>query len=205
MARRSDHTREQIFDMAMAAAERIVETDGFRGLTARNVADAIGYSPGTLYNLFDGLDDVVLQLNGRTLDRLYDLLSESSVSGDPEADIGALLDRYLDFLHDHPDLWRVLFEHKLPRDRSLPVWYVLKVDRVLGLVARALEPYFSAADGHRKADAARILWASLHGICSLADMGKLDAITSRPVRDMAKELMRLLLAGLDVSRASASR
>jgi AcrR family transcriptional regulator len=205
MARRSDHTRKQIFDMAMAAAERIVETDGFCGLTARNIAGAIGYSPGTLYNIFDGRDDIVLHLNGRVLDRLYNRLVDAPVSGVPNVDIGGLLDRYFDFLHDHPNLWRMLFEHKLSRDRSFPVWYVLKVDRVLGLVSSALEPFFCDEEKNRKAEAARILWASLHGICSLADMGKLNAITNRPVRDMAKELMRLLLAGLDVSRASILR
>ena len=43
MARRTDHSREELYENALAAAQNIVETDGFRALTARNVADAIGY------------------------------------------------------------------------------------------------------------------------------------------------------------------
>lgn len=205
MARRSDHTREQIFDMAMAAAERIVETDGYLGLTARSVAHAIGYSPGTLYNLFENIDDIVLHLNGRTLDRLYDRLAEVPDVGDPEADLRRLLNGYLGFIEDHPHLWQVLFEYKWSKDRPRPQWYVQKAARALGLVERSLAPLFPERDGHRLADAARILWASLHGICSLADMGRLDAITSRPAREMAGELVRLLLAGLETDRAAVCR
>ena len=80
MARRADHSREELCEIAMQAAERIVETDGLRALTARNVADAIGYSPGTLYNLFANLDELILQLNGRTLDALHDRLARDGRS-----------------------------------------------------------------------------------------------------------------------------
>ena len=80
MARRADHSREELYDNALAAAQRIVETDGFRALTARSVADAIGYSPGTLYNLFENLDDLIIHLNGRTLDALYDRLAPDAAA-----------------------------------------------------------------------------------------------------------------------------
>lgn len=69
MARRPDHSRDELYALAMNAARGIVERDGIRGLTARNIATAIGYSPGTLYNLFDNLDDLALQINGATLAR----------------------------------------------------------------------------------------------------------------------------------------
>ncbi len=205
MARRSDHTREQIFDMAMAAAERIVETEGYRALTARSVAHAIGYSPGTLYNLFANLDEIVLHLNGRTLDRLYDRLVVAPYVGRPEADLLRLLDDYLAFLEDHPHLWQVLFDYKWPKDRPRPLWYDQKVARVLGLIERSLTPLFPRQDEHRLADVARILWAALHGICSLADMGRLDVVSARPARDMAGDLVRLLLAGLVAEPAAVPR
>ena len=44
--------------MAMAAAREIAEKEGLRGLTARRIAREIGYTVGTLYNLFDNLDDL---------------------------------------------------------------------------------------------------------------------------------------------------
>ena len=64
MARRSDHSREQLADMAVAAATALAERDGLRGVTARGVAREIGYTVGTLYNVFDNLDDVLRHATG---------------------------------------------------------------------------------------------------------------------------------------------
>jgi AcrR family transcriptional regulator len=61
MARRSDHSRDELYNLAMTAARDIVRREGMAALTARGLATAIGYSPGTLYNLFDSLDELALQ------------------------------------------------------------------------------------------------------------------------------------------------
>ena len=50
-------------------------------LTARKVAQAIGYAPGTLYNLFRNRDEMILHLNGRTLDRLCRDRTVSEMAG----------------------------------------------------------------------------------------------------------------------------
>lgn len=200
MARRSDHSREELYEMALAATRSIVEAGGLRALTARNIADAIGYSPGTLYNLFENLDDMIVHLNGRTLDEVHDRLSAGSVTGVPERDLARLLDGYLGFLEDHPNLWSVLFEFSLPRGHALPDWYVGKVAKVLALVEEAFTPLFDAADGEDRRHAARILWAALHGICSLADAGKLHVVTTQSVREMAESLLATFITGLKAER-----
>ncbi|NQV22214.1 MAG: TetR/AcrR family transcriptional regulator [Rhodospirillales bacterium] len=201
MGRRSDHSRDELYELALNAARQIVEADGFRALTARNVADAIGYSPGTLYNLFENLDELVVHLNGRTLDELYDQLSGGPKTGVPEDDAGRLVAEYLSFLEQNPRLWNVLFEHKLPEGETLPEWYDVKVDKVLGRVEDALSPLFTPDDAEGKQHAARVLWASLHGICSLSETGKLDVVTPRPVRDMAVTLVKNFVTGLRVNVA----
>jgi len=199
MARRSDHSREELYELALGAAERIVEVDGFRALTARNVADAIGYSPGTLYNLFENLDGMIVHLNGRTLDNLHDRLASAAAIGVPDKDIHELLNGYLGFLEDHPNLWSTLFEYSLPEGDTLPDWYLRKISMVLGLVERALSPLFDENEEEKLGQAARILWASLHGICSLSESGKLDVVTSQSVREMAEGMMFHFITGLQVN------
>ncbi len=73
MARRKDHSREELKDLILQAAWKIVGAEGYEGLTARRVAAEIGYAPGTIYNLFASMDDLCQQLCGRTLDDLYGL------------------------------------------------------------------------------------------------------------------------------------
>jgi len=199
MARRSDHNREELYELALNAAKGIVGKDGLHALTARNVADAIGYSPGTLYNLFDNLDGLILHLNGRTLDSLYGRLNTVTLKNKPAIDVQALLDAYLGFLSDEPNLWRTLFDHTLPDGINLPDWYSQKIDKPLALIERALSPLFTSKNPDDAKRTARILWASLHGICSLSDTGKLDVVTNQTVSQMANELTRHFVTGLKIN------
>ncbi len=202
MGRRSDHSREELYELALATARRIVEKEGLPGLTARNVARAMGYAPGTLYNLFGNLDDMIVHLNARTLDDLNDRLSVDLGAGSPEEVLGRMLSGYLDFLEENSNLWNLLFEHKLPGDRKIPDWYAGKVDKVLSLVEEVLSPLFAEDRQDQKRDAACILWASLHGICSLYQAGKLDVLTSTSVREMAEALLSNFISGLRFNQAT---
>ena len=76
MARRSDHTHDEIRDMILDAAETIVMEHGLKGLSTRKVTRDIGYTVGTLYLVFENLDDLVTHINTRTLNRLYQLLTD---------------------------------------------------------------------------------------------------------------------------------
>ena len=196
MARRSDHKREELYELALDAAAEIVERDGHRALTARNVADAIGYSPGTLYNLFENLDDMVVHLNGSTLDHLFDRLNQIALSGYPDTDTQMLLNGYLGFLSDHPGRWQMLFEYNLATEMTLPEWYRGKIDKLLAIVEQALEPLFTDTETDRKKNAARTLWACLHGIRSLGSSGKLMVVTDLSVAEMAGAFIADYVAGL---------
>lgn len=203
MARRNDHSREQLYDMALDAARQVVEEDGFRALTARNVADAIGYSPGTLYNIFSNLDDLILHLNGSTLDSLHAAISRSALSGNPYKDLEQLLEAYLGFLESHPSLWRAITDYSLPEGAGVPEWYGRKVDKVLSVVESAIAPAYGNHNEARETPmaAARVLWAGLHGICSLSDAGKLDVLGTASVRNMAKILATNFIAGVEARRS----
>lgn len=202
MGRRSDHSREELYDLALDAARGIVADSGLSALTARKVAQAIGYSPGTLYNVFDDLDDLIVRMNGRTLDALYDQLSSIPQTGDPARDLNALLAGYLSFLDSNRNLWAVLFDHSLSAGQTLPEWYVQKIDRVLGLIEAGLAWRLPDLDDASLKDAARILWASLHGICSLSGSGKLQIVSDQTVHAMAETLMTHFVAGLEQTRGT---
>lgn len=195
MGRRSDHSKEELYELALRAARDIIEADGARGLTARNVADAMGYSPGTLYNLFENLDDLITHLNGRLLDEMGDALAELPVGDDPRENLTRLLHRYLSFIGERANLWVLLFEHTIPGGQ-VPAWYQRKVEKVLGVLEDALGPAFPAGDIDGPKRSARVLWASLHGIWSLSSSGKLDVLTSDTATDMAETLIATYVAGL---------
>lgn len=194
MARRSDHSREELYDLALESARVIAEKEGLRGLAARRIARDIGYTVGTIYNLFEDLDDLIVHLNGRTLNALYATLADLPQNGEPETAVRALAKGYIAFVGDHRKLWTVLFEHHLPETRQMPDWHHDKILRLIGLLERALAPLFQAGRETERHHAARVLWSSLHGICSLESAGKL--VASETVTAMTETLVTHFLAGL---------
>ena len=180
--------------MALETAREIAEKEGLRGLAARRIARDIGYTVGTIYNLFEDLDDLIVHLNGRTLDALYAALVNLPRKGEPETVIRTLAQGYIKFVGERPKLWSVQFEHHLPESRQMPDWHHEKILRLLGLVERGLAPLFAPGRETERHHAARVLWSSLHGICSLESAGKLDA--GETVTAMADTLVTYILAGV---------
>ena len=194
MGRRSDHTREELYELALDAAERIIEAEGLKSLAVRRVAGEIGYSHGTLYNVFADLDDLIINLNGRTLDALYEALKDIPVEGEPAAALMRLSEGYIAFIRRHRNLWSLLFEHHLPDGRELPEWHGEKILHLLKLVETALAPLFPTGKEKARVHSARVLWSSLDGICSLEGSRKLAQHES--VEALARSLVLNYVEGL---------
>lgn len=196
MARRSDHSREEIRQMALNAAEAIVAAEGYKGLSARKVAGAIDYTVGTLYLVFENLDDLVLQVNGRTLDALYEWLrARRAGGGDARASLLALADAYIDYAETETPRWNMLFEYVAEQGNELPEWYQVKLSRVFGLVEAALKPLADHRSPLELQQAARVLWAAVHGICTLKIRHRMDLAGGQSAGEMARMLMDNFLSG----------
>ena len=204
MGRRSTHTPEQLRKLILDAAQAIIEDKGLSGLSAREIAKRISYSPGTIYNMFDNLDDVILNVEARVLDDLLERLEKAIGEADPGEDTVLRLARnYLDFTHERPRLWNVLFEHYLPAGADVPLWYQEKLESLMACVERALETCFpDGSDPEARRRAARVLWAGVHGITSLSTANKLASVTSEAATQLVDDLVRTYLAGLVAERTS---
>lgn len=177
MARRKDHTREELEALIIDSARALVVEGGIEALTARNVARCTGYVPGTIYNLFPSMDGLVLHVNAWTLDRMYEFLSEvRPAHKNPRKNLALLASAYRAFIRDNRSLWLLLFSDRLPEERHQLPWYQERIDRLFGLI----EAMFARmAPGGRKRTlslSARTLWASFHGLCFLEESGHLSTI-----------------------------
>jgi AcrR family transcriptional regulator len=161
MGRRSDHSREEIREMAISAAAKIVETEGFQSLTARKIAAKIGYTVGTLYHVFRNFDDIVIHLNAQTIDEMAVLIQKNvKRKRNAETRIRTMAGVYVDYATEHPDRWRLVLM-KVRRD----VLFEMVADNL-----RELSPNHIAQEIDHTATA---LWSGIHGICILALTGKL--------------------------------
>ena len=195
MARRSDHTREELRELALTAAERIVVEQGHTHLSARKVAQTIGYTVGTLYLVFENLDDLILQVNARTLDRLHArMLEVKRKCRDPRACLLRLGEAYIDFATEDPDRWWLIFDHRFDR-REVPDWYQDNVARMFELVEELLQAAAARRSRQTVRQAARALWSGVHGICTLALTGRMAVAGVASVHSLVRSLIDNFLKG----------
>ena len=195
MGRRNEHTREELREIALQAAEHLVAEHGLAGLSTRKVVGRIGYTVGSLYMVFRNLDDLIAQMNERTLETLQARLIAAIADQSPAAAIRALARTYITFALADTHRWLAIYEHRMPDDQPLPESFTDKVARMFELVQQQLAllcPHRSPED---IALAARALWSGVHGICILGFDQKLEMAGGRPIQDVTGSLLDHYLAG----------
>jgi AcrR family transcriptional regulator len=203
MGRRGEHSKSEIESMALEAAEAIIESQGYSGLSARKVASAIGYTVGSLYFVFRNLDELVLRINGRTLDQLHAVLIDALTECRfPQQCVLAMSKAYLDFAAQHPHRWRMIFEHH-PRDESLSMDINReKLDSFYDLVEKQLKALAARPD-EEIALAARAIWNGVHGIATMTIKRIPLAGAESTAHQISRNLISNYLSGLNTEEINS--
>jgi AcrR family transcriptional regulator len=195
MARRSDNTRDELKKMAIDAGLDLLEESGVEELSARKIAARIGYTVGTLYNVFDDFEDIVLHLNTATLRDMHEQLAKLAHSRKkPQQRILDFAHCYGDYALAHQARWQLL--HQYSRSKKLPDWFMAEVQTIFALVDAPLKEV-SAQKPATTRDAAKVLWAGLHGICALSLSQKLERLEAAPMRLLIDNFVLHYVKGLE--------
>lgn len=176
MARRSEHTQDEIRTMVLDAAQTILVEDGVANLKVRNIAMEIGYTVGSIYMVFDSMADVIMHLKLRTLDDIALALQQVPTANAPEQCLLDLSKAYLAFAGQHFNRWHLLFDHGQLHGVATPEWYTQKVMQLFKPVAAQFERLAPRANAEQTQRAAQALWSGVHGVCLLSLSGSLDVL-----------------------------
>ena len=189
MARRKDHTREELTQLAVNCGRELVIPDGTSALTARNVAKAIGYTPGTLYNLFANIDGLTAAINCVTLDEFAETIAAIRArSSSPKKQLENICQAYLMIQQEQPSLWTLLFATPITIQSDA---YGKAIHQVFDQVVETIRPLCSNQNTARQD--AKIIWSTLHGICLLQQPGKLDVTESDSSAVLIKRFLNQFL------------
>jgi len=202
MARRSDHSREELSGLVIAAARTIAAKAGWPAVTMRAIAGRIGYAPGSIYNAVGDLDAVLLRVNAATLETLAVELEAVLERFGPETDITAralaLADSYMRFVEKNARLWASVLERVPRAEDPVPDWYAAPRLRLIESVSAAIAPVFPQVKARRRAVVA--LWAALQGVAALAIGGNLAfAAGEIAPRDIARSIVLRYLTGRETA------
>jgi AcrR family transcriptional regulator len=168
VARRSDHTKEQLTELVVDATAALIEEHQTLKITARQIAERVGYTPGTLYTHFENLDDIFLHVNARSLAQLRNILLDAVAGEDsPQEAIRAMGLAYLDYARNQPHRFQLMFTPRLPNGAIPPPFLQNEIEGLFALLGAQLKR-ISEADDRTLEVGVRALWSGVHGVASLA-------------------------------------
>lgn len=206
IAERKERDKEDVRRKILDAAHDLFETQGYENVTMRAVADAIEYSPTTIYLHFENKDALVEALCFEDFDRLFSAMNQEPLPKDPIERMRALGRAYAAFGIANPNHYRFMFMtsgdwKKHARETDTPPSKSYEVLREAVEEAMA-QGYFKKGDVDL---VSQIVWASIHGVVSLLitfKPGQFPRVDPRPgliEGSMEATLHGLLVSGKDKS------
>ena len=184
MGRRSDHSREELEAMILAQGHRHMAEAGFARFSSREVAKRIGYSVGTLYNVFGSYDRLIVAINTRTFD-LWAAYLEARLAGNPPDRIAALVDGYFSFARENMNIWMAIYDHRLPLGVPMPEDYARQRAGLTEIVVREVAAVLPPDSRDIAPRLARSLVATVHGHCTFALNGSFALLGESDPLDLA--------------------
>jgi len=173
IAERKERQKAELREQILAAAREIVLEQGFEALSMRKIAEAIEYSPATIYLHFASRDDIALELVREGFAEMLGAIGPATLLSDPVERLRDIGRRYVRFGLEHPLTYRLIFMED-PKFSNSVIGQQLDAPGEPGSIAfevleRTVEELV-AKGIFRPIDpevASQLLWAGVHGIVSL--------------------------------------
>lgn len=160
--------REQI----LQAAHDLFLEKGFEQVSIRNIAEAIEYSPATIYLYFKDKNEIFHALHTQAFGKFNEYQQSLPQITDPLDRLMFMGKAYMQFSLKHPEYYDIMFIMQAPMDLAddldcAAVWPEGKCahDLLENLILECInQGHFK---GHDYKSLALMVWASVHGLCSL--------------------------------------
>jgi AcrR family transcriptional regulator len=112
-AARREKSRQEMRELILAEARRLLTEEGAEAVSMRAIAQAIGYTPGALYQYFPAKEDIFHALYFEGTDGLAGRMAAAKAAIPPETPtsdaLRALGRAYRAYAHEQPELFRLVF------------------------------------------------------------------------------------------------
>jgi AcrR family transcriptional regulator len=167
---RKERQKMEMKDLILQSAHQLFLEKGFSEVSIRNIAEAIEYSPATIYLYFKDKNDIFYALHGEAFKIFNSAIASIVTIKDPLERLFTLGEKYMEFAFSHPKYYDIMFiiESPMQCDENSEDWKegenALKF--LESIVSECVE------QGHFKNQSTTILsfsiWSYMHGMCSLA-------------------------------------
>ncbi|MCP4394739.1 MAG: TetR/AcrR family transcriptional regulator [Alphaproteobacteria bacterium] len=195
MARRYDHSRDEIKKMTIKAGREIIIAEGFHSLSTRKIADKIGYTAGTLYNVFENFNDIAFHINAITIQEMEDYIITKCKNKKGIEGLKSFARSYISFLFKTPNIGDAIYELILPENEAMPKFYQEQTVKLFNKLNNLLKETLGTSAKEAK-DHSCVFWATLYGTYYLSRRGRLCAVENNDPYKIADKFIDRYIAGI---------
>jgi AcrR family transcriptional regulator len=168
---RRERDRQEMREAILRAAIKLFAEESFEKVTMRRIADAIDYTPGTLYWYFKDKDEIVFALHQRGFEMLFARQVPTLSIADPVERLRKLAEVYIDFALENPQYYDLMFINSATGrciERDEGSWKA--GEAAFGVLRETVRQVIESGRMRGTSDpdvAAYACWAAVHGIASL--------------------------------------
>jgi AcrR family transcriptional regulator len=192
---RKEREKEEMRRLILDAALRLFREKGYDGVNMRSIAEAIEYSPATLYLYYKDKNEIFFALQTEAAIVKRDHLTPSMSIEDPWERLIDFGRRYIDFGLKHQDLYDLLFITRAPMEHleNQECWWLglsmhsFFTDTVQACVDKR---YFKSTDTET---IAYTLWCHAHGMVALFVRDRMRMYPEEKRLELAKKSFAMVL------------
>ena len=165
---RKEREREDMRRLILDGAQQLFLANGFDKVSIRNIADAIEYSPATIYLYYKDKNELMYALHQRGFVQMVQAFRPLLDLTDPFEKLVAMGRAYIRFAVENPELFDLMFIMTAPMDKlNHDDWE--EGDQAFGLLQRVVQECMDAGifRPHDVRAASMMIWSSIHGYTAL--------------------------------------
>jgi len=168
---RKEREREEMRDLILMAAQKLFLENGYEKTSIRGIADAIEYSPATIYLYYKDKNELLLALHVLSFQKMMQEFSVVASIADPFERLVALGRQYIKFAIENPELYDLMFIMQAPMEALAckdEMWEdgLKSFDYLRLIVQECIEA--GIFKSHRNVDDASLtIWSFMHGLITI--------------------------------------
>jgi AcrR family transcriptional regulator len=167
---RKEREREEMRLRILEAARKLFLDNGYEKTSIRSIADAIEYSPATIYLYFKDKNELLFALHQEAFQKLIEEFSNVLHIRDPYERLLAMGKHYMAYAFENPDLYELMFLMTSPietLDSREDIWEDghIAFGMLTAIVGECISAnYFKNTEVET---ISMMIWAQVHGLATI--------------------------------------
>lgn len=167
---RKERDRQEMRENILQSAHQLFVDKGFDDVSIRNIAEAIEYSPATIYLYFKDKNEIFYALHGEAFKKFNEFMTELAVIKEPFKRLIKMGEKYMEFTFKFPKYYDIMFIMQAPMDsvKNCDEWKEGETAhcQLENLVKECQQHGYFKNKEYKTLSF--LIWSTMHGMCSLA-------------------------------------